>query len=161
MISCRSQVYKLVQELHSIGIIHGDLDPRNIVRAYGGGFRLIDFSESRRHICKESKVRYMSTMLCLLLTFKLDQPRRIAYSFHSGPKSEVFRTANVTKLVVETVGASSRPCKFEMKDVQDKVKFPTEFEALNLLAEVAPVKVYLSCLLRIVFSVKNFAYFSS
>ncbi|KIL63571.1 hypothetical protein M378DRAFT_164244 [Amanita muscaria Koide BX008] len=55
MISCRSQVYNLVQDLHRIGIVHGDLEPRNIGRARGGGFCLIDFSESRRHNCKESK----------------------------------------------------------------------------------------------------------
>ncbi|KIL58501.1 hypothetical protein M378DRAFT_170490 [Amanita muscaria Koide BX008] len=52
----RSQIYKLVQDLHRIGIVHGDLEPRNIGRARGGGFCLIDFSESRRHNCKESKV---------------------------------------------------------------------------------------------------------
>ncbi|KAM6493292.1 hypothetical protein JOM56_011426 [Amanita muscaria] len=51
----RSQVYKLVQDLHRIGIMHGDLEPRNIGRVRGGGFCLIDFSESRRHNCKESK----------------------------------------------------------------------------------------------------------
>jgi tRNA A-37 threonylcarbamoyl transferase component Bud32 len=56
IISRRSQIYKLVQELHRIGIAHGDLEPRNIGRTREGGFYLIDFSESRRHICKESKV---------------------------------------------------------------------------------------------------------
>ena len=100
----------MVQGLHSIGIIHGDLDPRNIVRAYGGGFRLIDFSESRRHICKESKVQYMTiaSALLVILTFKSDPSWRTTHSFHYGPKSEkVFRTGNVTKLVVETAAASS------------------------------------------------------
>ena len=67
MISCRSDIYKLVQDLHRIGVVHGGLEPRNIVRTQGGGFFLIDFSESRRHICKESKVRskvqYMDTWL--------------------------------------------------------------------------------------------------
>jgi tRNA A-37 threonylcarbamoyl transferase component Bud32 len=67
---CRSQVYELVQSLHRIGIVHGDLEPRNIARARGGGFCLIDFSESRRHICKESKVRYATTSLSWLLTCK-------------------------------------------------------------------------------------------
>ncbi|KAH9975465.1 hypothetical protein BGW80DRAFT_1436615 [Lactifluus volemus] len=52
----RSKVYKLVQDLHRIGIAHEDLEPRNIVRTHGGGFLLIDFSESRKHVCKESKV---------------------------------------------------------------------------------------------------------
>ncbi|KAF8351826.1 hypothetical protein F5887DRAFT_1068226 [Amanita rubescens] len=64
----RPQVYKLVQDLHRVGIAHGDLEPRNIGRARGGGFRLIDFSESWRHICKESKVQYMATSLSWLLT---------------------------------------------------------------------------------------------
>jgi len=63
MISCRSEVYKLVQDLHRIGIVHKDLEPRNIGRTRGGGFCLIDFSESRRHVCRESKVRYTTTPL--------------------------------------------------------------------------------------------------
>jgi len=50
----RVEVYRLVQDLHSIGIVHGDLEPRNVVRVHGGGFRLIDFSESRKHNCKEN-----------------------------------------------------------------------------------------------------------
>jgi tRNA A-37 threonylcarbamoyl transferase component Bud32 len=50
-------VYKLVVDLHSIGIVHGDLEPRNVGHVHGGGFCLIDFSESQRHICNESKVR--------------------------------------------------------------------------------------------------------
>ncbi|KIL55381.1 hypothetical protein M378DRAFT_634291 [Amanita muscaria Koide BX008] len=52
----RSQVYKLVRDLHRIGITHEDLEPRNIARAHEGGFYLIDFSESRRHTCKGSKM---------------------------------------------------------------------------------------------------------
>ncbi|KAI0291556.1 hypothetical protein BC826DRAFT_1022434 [Russula brevipes] len=61
--SGRSGVYKLVQDLHSIGIVHKDLEPRNIVRTHGGGFLLIDFSESRKHVCKESKVSVPHTHL--------------------------------------------------------------------------------------------------
>ncbi|KIL58963.1 hypothetical protein M378DRAFT_27259 [Amanita muscaria Koide BX008] len=57
----RSQIYKLVQDLHRIGIVHEDLEPRNIARTREGGFYLIDFSESRRHICKESKVSELGT----------------------------------------------------------------------------------------------------
>ncbi|KAF8815208.1 hypothetical protein BYT27DRAFT_7226480 [Phlegmacium glaucopus] len=52
----RSQVYKLVRDLHRIGITHEDLEPRNIARAREGGFCLIDFSESKRHTCKGSKM---------------------------------------------------------------------------------------------------------
>ncbi|KIM80579.1 hypothetical protein PILCRDRAFT_73114 [Piloderma croceum F 1598] len=61
----RYQVYKLVQDLHSVGITHEDLEPRNIVRAHGG-FLLISFSESRRHICKESKCSELQTFQKLL-----------------------------------------------------------------------------------------------
>ena len=61
MISCRSDIYKLVQALHSIGVVHEDLEPRNIVHTHGGGLLLIDFSESRKHVCKENKVQYMDT----------------------------------------------------------------------------------------------------
>lgn len=45
------------------------LEPRNIARARGGGFCLIDFSESRKHTCKE--VQYMTTSVSWLLTFNL------------------------------------------------------------------------------------------
>jgi tRNA A-37 threonylcarbamoyl transferase component Bud32 len=66
----RSQVYKLVRDLHRVGIEHGDLEPRNIARNREGGLCLIDFSESRMHVCKESKVRYITASLSFLLTFK-------------------------------------------------------------------------------------------
>ena len=59
----RLQVYRLVKDLHSIGIVHGDLEPWNVARVHGGGFRLIDFSESRKHICKEIKVEYVIIFL--------------------------------------------------------------------------------------------------
>jgi hypothetical protein len=38
---CRARVYGLVRDLHRVGIVHEDLEPRNIARAPGGGFRLI------------------------------------------------------------------------------------------------------------------------
>jgi tRNA A-37 threonylcarbamoyl transferase component Bud32 len=60
-------VYELVRELHHIGISHGDLEPQNIARRRdGGGFYLVDFSESRRHRCKEIESN-------LHVTFKVDQ----------------------------------------------------------------------------------------
>jgi hypothetical protein len=58
---CRTHLYELVRDLHRVGIVHGDLEPRNIARVPEGGFRLIDFSESRKHYCKEFLVRYMAT----------------------------------------------------------------------------------------------------
>ncbi|KAH9026553.1 hypothetical protein EDB84DRAFT_1670115 [Lactarius hengduanensis] len=53
-----TRIYGLVWDLHRVGIVHGDLEPRNIARVPGGGFRLIDFSESVRHSCVEISVRY-------------------------------------------------------------------------------------------------------
>ena len=61
MMSSRSQIYKLVQDLHNIGITHKDLEPWNIARVQGGRFHLIDFSQSRKHICKERQVQYTTT----------------------------------------------------------------------------------------------------
>ncbi|KAH8998502.1 hypothetical protein EDB92DRAFT_1177410 [Lactarius akahatsu] len=49
----QTQAYGLVWNLYRVGIVHGDLEPRNITRVPGGGFRLIDFSESVRHTCVE------------------------------------------------------------------------------------------------------------
>ncbi|KAH9175244.1 hypothetical protein EDB89DRAFT_347330 [Lactarius sanguifluus] len=59
----QTQVYGLVWDLHRLGIIHGDLEPRNIARVPGGGFLLIDFSASVRHSCVEMSVRHMVTPL--------------------------------------------------------------------------------------------------
>ncbi|KAH9039312.1 hypothetical protein EDB85DRAFT_2287134 [Lactarius pseudohatsudake] len=49
----QTRVYKLVGDLHRVGIVHGDLEPRNVARVPGGGFRLINFSGSRSHTCVE------------------------------------------------------------------------------------------------------------
>ena len=105
MISCRYDVYKLVQDLHSIGIVHEDLAPRNIVGTCGGGFLPIDFSESRKHVCKESKVEYMDSWLSLVANTEIGQ--HTPHPSHSGSRSEVFRTADNTKLVMETAASSS------------------------------------------------------
>ena len=100
MISCRSDIYKLVQDLHRIGIIHEDLQPRNIVRTHGGGFLLIDFSESRKHVCKEGKVQYMDVLSLLVANTRIGQ--RVPHPSRSGSTSEVLRTANIAKYVMET-----------------------------------------------------------
>jgi hypothetical protein len=34
-------------------VVHGDLEPRNIVRTANGGFLLIDFTESTIHNCPD------------------------------------------------------------------------------------------------------------
>ncbi|KIK09865.1 hypothetical protein K443DRAFT_127259 [Laccaria amethystina LaAM-08-1] len=50
----RLQLYKMVWDLHRIGISHGDLEPRNIARTREHRLCLIDFSESKgSKICSE------------------------------------------------------------------------------------------------------------
>lgn len=51
-----SDVYQLVKDLHRIGVVHGDLESRNIGRTHEGGLRLMDFSESVMHVCPGEKV---------------------------------------------------------------------------------------------------------
>ncbi|KAH9039908.1 hypothetical protein EDB84DRAFT_1577092 [Lactarius hengduanensis] len=63
----QTQVYGLVRDLHRLGIIHGDLEPRNIARVPGGGFRLIDFSASVRHSCVEISGKPNTHFRCLEL----------------------------------------------------------------------------------------------
>ena len=46
------QIFKLMYDVHSLGIVHGDFEPRNIVRKDDGRFLLIDFPESRTHRSK-------------------------------------------------------------------------------------------------------------
>jgi hypothetical protein len=57
----RAHIYGMAQDLHRVGIVHGDLEPRNVARVPGGGFRLFDFSESEKHTCKEFLVRCVAT----------------------------------------------------------------------------------------------------
>ncbi|KAH8111575.1 hypothetical protein DFH11DRAFT_1791681 [Phellopilus nigrolimitatus] len=51
----KEKVLLVAQELHGLGIVHGDLEPRNVVRTIAGGFSILDFTESRKHNCKEKK----------------------------------------------------------------------------------------------------------
>ncbi|KAH8111596.1 hypothetical protein DFH11DRAFT_1512905 [Phellopilus nigrolimitatus] len=51
----KEKVLEVAQELHGLGIVHEDLEPRNVVRTIAGGFSILDFTESRMHNCKEKK----------------------------------------------------------------------------------------------------------
>ncbi|KAJ7611542.1 hypothetical protein DFH06DRAFT_1244410 [Mycena polygramma] len=45
-------LYDTLRQLHSAGIIHGDVVPRNIVRRPGGAFCFVDFERSKlNHTC--------------------------------------------------------------------------------------------------------------
>jgi len=56
----RLEIFKLVYDLHSIGIAHGDLEPRNVVRTDDGKFLLIDFTQSWKHRKKKCVAQHMS-----------------------------------------------------------------------------------------------------
>jgi serine/threonine protein kinase len=47
------QIFNLVKELHSAAVVHGDIEPRNVVRTASLDFLLIDFSESKLHLCND------------------------------------------------------------------------------------------------------------
>ena len=49
----------LLYDLHSLGIAHGDLEPRNVVRTDDGKFLLIDFTESSIHWSKECVAQHV------------------------------------------------------------------------------------------------------
>ncbi|KAH8111592.1 hypothetical protein DFH11DRAFT_589626 [Phellopilus nigrolimitatus] len=51
----KKEVLEMAEKLHGLGIIHEDLEPRNVVRTIAGGFSILDFTESRMHNCKEKK----------------------------------------------------------------------------------------------------------
>jgi serine/threonine protein kinase len=89
MISSRAQVYKLAQDLHSIGIVHGDLEPQNVMRILGGGFYLIDFSQSRKHICKEKMVQYMVACSLMIANIEIGGPSAHS-SFRCSSKPDLF-----------------------------------------------------------------------
>jgi tRNA A-37 threonylcarbamoyl transferase component Bud32 len=55
----RLQIFELVYNLHSLGIVHGDLEPRNVVRTDGDEFLLIDFTESRMHRSKKCVAQHV------------------------------------------------------------------------------------------------------
>jgi tRNA A-37 threonylcarbamoyl transferase component Bud32 len=82
-------VYNLALNLHMIGIVHGDFEPRNVARVRGGGFCLIDFSESRKHVCKENKenkVQYVITSPLIAVNMGIDC---WTTGFSSSPEAEM------------------------------------------------------------------------
>jgi serine/threonine protein kinase len=67
-----NQVFVLVKQLHLAGILHGDLEPRNVVRMAGGDFLLIDFTNSVTHICPDNdqlNVRSSALLYCYLNSY--------------------------------------------------------------------------------------------
>ena len=86
----------MVKDLHHIGLLHGDLEPRNVARMPGGGFCLIGFSESRERGYKESqRVRFIDPNILWLFTSFLGG--------QSGPETYIsmFRTSNALEVFME------------------------------------------------------------
>jgi len=46
----RYQVFKLVYDVHTLGIAHQDLEPQNVVQTDDGKFLLIIFMQRRVHV---------------------------------------------------------------------------------------------------------------
>ena len=53
----------LVYGLHRLGIAHGDLEPRNVVRTDDGKFLLIDFTESSMHQGKKCVAQHVRQLV--------------------------------------------------------------------------------------------------
>ncbi|KAJ7105377.1 hypothetical protein C8R44DRAFT_807108 [Mycena epipterygia] len=52
----RRRLYGALTEIHSAGVIHGDLTPRNVVRRSRGALCLVDFGQSTlHHICSGAR----------------------------------------------------------------------------------------------------------
>ena len=59
----RLEIFKLVYNLHSLGLAHGDLEPRNVVRTDDGKFLLIDFTQSRVHRSKTCVAQHVCQLV--------------------------------------------------------------------------------------------------
>ncbi|KAJ7737950.1 hypothetical protein B0H16DRAFT_100797 [Mycena metata] len=52
----RRRLYGALTELHSVGVVHGDLTPRNVVRRSRGALCLVDFGQSTlHHVCSGAR----------------------------------------------------------------------------------------------------------
>ncbi|PBK63953.1 hypothetical protein ARMSODRAFT_1023587 [Armillaria solidipes] len=51
-----------VIELHSLGVVHGDLEPRNVARTVDG-FKFFDFGRSRLHLCQRDQCGELQNLL--------------------------------------------------------------------------------------------------
>jgi len=47
----RHNLYKALQSVHTVGIQHCDLEPRNVLRDEEGTVRLVDFAIAESHSC--------------------------------------------------------------------------------------------------------------
>ncbi|KAK0482026.1 hypothetical protein EDD18DRAFT_1202448 [Armillaria luteobubalina] len=52
-----------VKKLHSLGVMHGDLEPRNVARTKEGIFKFFDFGQSEMHRCRMSRCEEVRELL--------------------------------------------------------------------------------------------------
>lgn len=59
--SSRIQAYRLLEDIHKVGVKHGDLleDPDRHFLVRGDDVRLVDFDRSRPHQCERSQELYV------------------------------------------------------------------------------------------------------
>ncbi|KAK0468619.1 hypothetical protein IW261DRAFT_1518443 [Armillaria novae-zelandiae] len=52
-----------VKKLHSLGVMHGDLEPRNVARSKEGTFKFFDFGWSETHRCRKGRCEEVRELL--------------------------------------------------------------------------------------------------
>ncbi|KAK0214300.1 hypothetical protein IW262DRAFT_266938 [Armillaria fumosa] len=52
-----------VKKLHSLGVMHGDLEPRNVARTREGTFKFFDFGQSEMHRCRKGRCEEVRELL--------------------------------------------------------------------------------------------------
>ncbi|KAK0449547.1 uncharacterized protein EV420DRAFT_1564571 [Desarmillaria tabescens] len=52
-----------VKKLHSLGVMHWDLEPRNVARAGEGTFKFFDFGRSEMHRCRRDGCEELRELL--------------------------------------------------------------------------------------------------
>ncbi len=58
----RQKLIDSVIELHSLGVLHGDLEPRNVALT-AEGFKFFDFGQSEMHHCQRDECYELRDLL--------------------------------------------------------------------------------------------------
>ncbi|KAK0212263.1 hypothetical protein DFS33DRAFT_1449207 [Desarmillaria ectypa] len=58
----QAEIVELVNQLHSLGILHVDLEPQNVAQTHGG-FKFFDFRRSELHYCQYKECDELQNLL--------------------------------------------------------------------------------------------------
>lgn len=109
----RLQTFMLVYDLHCLGIAHGDIAPRSVVRTDNGKFLLIDFTESRVHRSKNVSHNNEYVGWCFIVIVLTDigvyDRVNLKERFHSTQNLHVSRAQHVWR--TDAVLMGRRPLK--------------------------------------------------